>query len=76
MSGFGFGGFDFSNISENFGDIGDRLQKLREDVEQTIDASLNVEEPNEEDTGQDESMLLIIAMNSIYVLIYGGDVLV
>lgn len=76
MSGFGFGGFDFSNISENFGDIGDRLQKLREDVEQTIDASLNVEEPNEEDTGQDESMFLIIVMNSIYVLIYGDDVLV
>lgn len=76
MSGFGFGGFDFSNISENFGDIGDRLQKLREDVEQTIDASLNVEESNEGDTGQDESMFHIITINSMYVLIYGGDVLV
>lgn len=63
MSGFGFGGFDFSNISENFGDIGDRLQKLKEDVEQTIDASLKEESPEggiEEDESEFISPSLVI----------------
>lgn len=59
MSGFGFGGFDFSNISENFGDIGDRLQKLRADVEQTIDASLKEESPGGIEEGESTSISLI-----------------
>lgn len=69
MSGFGFGGFDFSNISENFGDIGDRLQKLREDVEQTIDASLNAEElPDEEAQQDDEGVFFLSPDTCVYVL--------
>lgn len=63
MSGFGFGGFDFSNISDNLGDIGDRLQKLREDVEQTIDASLNAEESPEGGVEEDESTLVLLRLS-------------
>ena len=52
MSGFGFGGFDLSNLG-NLNEIGDRLQKFREDVESTIDASLRTEE-EEEGVGEGE----------------------
>jgi hypothetical protein len=48
MSGFGFGGFDLSNLG-NLNEIGDRLQKFREDVENTIDASLRKEEDEEQE---------------------------
>jgi len=58
MAGFGFGGFDLANLS----DIGNRLQKLKEDVEQTIDASLRDEEdeggtpPDDTTESQDGTM--------------------
>lgn len=70
MSGFGFGGFDFTNISDNFGDIGDRLQKLREEVEQTIDASLNAEGSTEATgQGEDEGSLTSY-VNATQILTY------
>jgi len=39
MSGFNFGGFDLASGLNSFSDIGDKLQKIKEDVESTIDAS-------------------------------------
>lgn len=39
MSGFNFGGFDLTSGFNSLSDIGDKLQKLKEDVESTIDAS-------------------------------------
>ena len=53
MSGFGFGGFDLSNLG-NLNEIGGRLQKFREDVENTIDASLRTEEEEQEGVGEAE----------------------
>ena len=48
MSGFGFGGFDLSNIG-NLSAIGDRLQKFKEDVESTIEASLRTDDVDVEE---------------------------
>jgi hypothetical protein len=39
MSGFNFGGFGLASGFNSLSDIGDKLQKLKEDVESTIDAS-------------------------------------
>ena len=41
MSGFNFGGFDLTSGFNSLSDIGDKLQKLKEDVESTIDASFS-----------------------------------
>jgi hypothetical protein len=48
MSGFSFGGFDLSNLST----IGDTIQKFKEDVENTIDASFK---DDEEETGDERN---------------------
>lgn len=43
MSGFGFGGFDLTSGFGALSDIGDKLQKLKDDVESSIDASLRAD---------------------------------
>ena len=55
MSGFSFGGFDLSNLST----IGDTIQKFKEDVENTIDASFkdDEEESGEEGKATDGTVL-------------------
>ena len=45
---FNFGGFDLSSLG-NLTDIGDTLQKLKEDVEQTFE---NLVEQNGEDNSE------------------------
>jgi hypothetical protein len=54
MSGFGFGGFDISNIT-NVSNIGETLQKIREDVENTIDASFQDDVEEGHDQGNDDA---------------------
>jgi hypothetical protein len=64
MSGFNFGGFDLASGLNSFSDIGDKLQKLKEDVESTIDASFaNAEQESSaaqegENAGAAEGMFL------------------
>ena len=54
MSGFGFGGFDLASGLGSFSDIGDKLQKLKEDVESTIDATLRPDHnPDEDEAGEE-----------------------
>lgn len=54
MSGFGFGGFDISNIT-NVTNIGETLQKIREDVENTIDASFKDDVEEGQGQGNDDA---------------------
>jgi hypothetical protein len=63
MSGFNFGGFDLTSGFNSLSDIGDKLQKLKEDVESTIDASFaNAEQESSaaqegQQTGATEGMI-------------------
>ncbi len=54
MSGFGFGGFDISNLT-NVSNIGETLQKIREDVENTIDASFKDDVEEGQGQGDDDA---------------------
>ena len=61
MSGFNFGGFDLTSGFGSLSDIGDKLQKLKEDVESSIDASLQADRTggprgSENGTGEDAGM--------------------
>lgn len=49
MSGFNFGGFDLTSGFESLTEIGDKLQKLKEDVESTIDASLRGDQDQQDE---------------------------
>lgn len=40
MSGFGFGGFDITAGLSGLTDLGEKLQKFKEEVENSIDASI------------------------------------
>jgi hypothetical protein len=61
MSGFGFrnfGGFDLSAGLSSLSDIGEKLQKFKEDVETTIEASMRdetVESGEEEEEDEREA---------------------
>ena len=47
MSGFNFGGFDLSSGLSSLTDIGDKLQKLKDDVESTIEEQLKADRTGE-----------------------------